>query len=104
MSKHYCSEHGHNPTNSTADCWPLQNRAKTTNHVQKDKRNFSNKNLRNEINLLSKTSSKKKTLDMYASVIKQEQAKLDGKKKPDKRRKTIAPISKQRIIIKLYIS
>ena len=93
VSKHYCSEHGHNPTHSTADCWTIQNRSKTTNHVQKDKRNFSNKNLRNEINLLSKSSSKKKILDMYASVIKREQAKLGGKKKPDKRRKIIAPES-----------
>ena len=93
VSKHYCSEHGHNPTHSTADCWTIQNRSKTTNHVQKAKRNFSNKNLRNEINLLSKSSSKKKILDMYASVIKREQAKLQGKKKPEKRRKIIAPES-----------
>ena len=30
---------------------------------------------------------------MYASVIKREQAKLEGKKKPEKRRKIIAPES-----------
>jgi phosphoserine aminotransferase len=28
---------------------------------------------------------------MYASVIKREQAKLDGSKKPEKRRKIVAP-------------
>jgi hypothetical protein len=42
-----------------------------------DKRSFSNQNLRKEINLLAKTSSKKKILEMYASVIKREKAKLD---------------------------
>ena len=30
---------------------------------------------------------------MYASVIKREQAKLDGSKKPEKRRKIVAPES-----------
>ena len=90
VSKHYRSEHGHNPTHSTVDCWMLQNWAKATNQVQKDKQNFSNKNLHNEINVLVKTSSKKKIMDMYASVIRQEQAKLDSKKKPDKLRKIIA--------------
>jgi hypothetical protein len=58
-----------------------------------DKRSFSNQNLRKEINLLAKTSSKKKTLEMYASVIKREQAKLDGSKKSEKRRKIVAPES-----------
>ena len=37
--------------------------------------------------MLSKTSSKKKILEMYASVIKREQAKLDGDKKPEKHKK-----------------
>jgi hypothetical protein len=39
------------------------------------------------------TSSKKKILEMYASVIKREQANLDGSKKPEKRRKIVAPES-----------
>jgi hypothetical protein len=46
--------------------------------------------LRKEINLLAKTSSKKKILEMYASVIKREQAKLDGSKKPEKRQKIVS--------------
>jgi hypothetical protein len=92
--KHYCSEHGYNPTHSTADCYTINNRAKATNHAPKaDKHSFSNQNLRKEINLLAKTSSKKKILEMYASVIKREQAKLDGSKKPEKRRKIVAPES-----------
>jgi len=90
-TKHYCSEHGHNPTHSTADCWTLKNRAKPSGQVSKDKRTFSNKNLRKEINLLSKQSSKRKVLDMYASVIKREQSKLD--KKSAKRKKANQPDS-----------
>jgi hypothetical protein len=81
--KHYCSELGYNPTHSTADCYTIKNRAKAMNHTPKaDKRRFSNQNLRKEINLLAKSSSKKKILEMYSSVIKREQAKLDGSKKP----------------------
>ena len=90
-TKHYCSEHGQNPTHSTADCWTLKNCAKPSGQVSKDKRTFSNKNLRKEINLLSKKSSKRKVLDMYASVIKREQSKLD--KKSTKRKKAKQPDS-----------
>ena len=92
VSKHYCTEHGQNPTHSTADCWTLKNRAKPQLPIQKEKKSFSNKNLRNEINLLSKQSSKKKILEMYASVIRREQAKLEDDK-PPKRKKIIAPDS-----------
>lgn len=92
VSKHYCTEHGQNPTHSTADCWTLKNRAKAKLPIQKEKKVFSNRNLRNEINLLSKQSSKKKILEMYASVIRREQAKLD-EEKPPKRKKVIAPES-----------
>jgi hypothetical protein len=45
------------------------------------------------MNLLAKTSFKKKILEMYASVIKREQAKLDSSKTPEKRRKIVAPKS-----------
>ena len=92
VSKHYCTEHGQNPTHSTADCWTLKNRAKPQLPIQKEKKSFSNRNLRNEINLLSKQSSKKKILEMYASVIRREQAKLE-EEKPQKRKKVIAPES-----------
>jgi hypothetical protein len=73
--KHSCSEHGYNPTHSTADCYTIRNWEKATNHApQADKHNFSTQNLRKEINLLAKTSSKKKILEMYASAIKRERA------------------------------
>jgi hypothetical protein len=62
------------------------------NHAPRaDKRSFSNQNLRKEINLLAKTSSKMKILEIYPSVTKREQVKLDGSKKPEKRRKIVAP-------------
>ena len=42
---------------------------------------FSNKGLRKEINLLAQSSSKAKVLDMYATVIAKEKAKLYKKSK-----------------------
>jgi hypothetical protein len=93
---YHCTEHGHNSTHSTADCWTLKNRAKSANQVQMDKKtdkkSSSNQNLRNEVNLLAKNSSKKKILEMYASVIQREQAKL--KDQPEKSKKTAPPASK----------
>jgi hypothetical protein len=92
VSKYYSTEHGQNTTHSTADCWTLKNRAKPQLSIQKEKKSFSNRNLRNEINLLSKQSSKKKILEMYASVIRREQTKLEDER-PQKRKKIIAPDS-----------
>ena len=60
--------------------------SKSSGFVPKNKHSFSNKNLRKEINLLAKQSSKRKVLDMYATFIKKEQSKLD--KKSAKRQKT----------------
>ena len=42
---------------------------------------FSNKGLCKEINMLAKSSSKAKVLDLYASVVAQEKAKLQKKSK-----------------------
>jgi hypothetical protein len=92
VSKHYCTEHGQNPTHSTADCWKIKNRVKPQLPIQKEKKRFLNQNLRNEINFFSKQSSKKKISEMYASVIKREQAKLEDER-PHKRKKVIAPES-----------
>jgi hypothetical protein len=89
--KHYCTEHGYNPTHSTEDCYTIKNRTKPTNHASKaNKCIVSNQNLRKEINLLAKTPFKKKILEMYAFIIEREQAKLDGSKKPEKRRTNVA--------------
>jgi hypothetical protein len=82
VSKHYCTEHGQNPTHSTADCWTIKNRAKSQLPIQKEKKSFLNQNFRNEINLLSRQSSKKKILEMYASMITREHTKLVETKTP----------------------
>jgi hypothetical protein len=92
VSKYYSTERGQTPTHSTAGCWTLKNRAKPQLSIQKEKKSFTNQNLRNEINLLSKQSSKKKILEMYSSVIRREQAKLE-EERPQKRKKIIAPES-----------
>jgi hypothetical protein len=89
--KHYCIERGSNPTHSTADCWTLQNCAKPAGQVSKDKLAFSNKHLRNDINLLAKKSSKRKVLDMYASIINREHSMLG--KNSAKRKKADQPES-----------
>ena len=86
--KHYCTEHGHNPSHDTSDCWTLQNRAKKSmaGHEGVKKRSFSNKAFRKEINFLAKKSSKAKVLELYATAVKREQAKLA--KKSSKKRKS----------------
>jgi hypothetical protein len=72
VSKHYFTEHGQSPTHSTADCWTIKNRTKTKLPILKEKKSSSNQNLRNDINLPSNQSSKKKILEMLASVIRRE--------------------------------
>ena len=86
-SKYFCSEHGANSTHATADCYTLKNRAKSGGAVSGHgtKRSFSNKSFRKELNMLAKKSSKKKVLDLYATAVKREQAKLA--KKSSKRKK-----------------
>jgi hypothetical protein len=75
-SMFYCSEHGNNPTHATADCYTLKNREKN-GKTPGEARIFSNKSFRKELNHLAKSSSKKKVLEMYATVVRREQAKLD---------------------------
>ena len=85
-NKFYCSEHGHNPTHSTSDCYTLKNREKHAKKVGKptENRSFSNKAFRKELNMLSRKSSKKKVLDLYSTAIKKEKAKLAAKTKKAK--------------------
>jgi hypothetical protein len=81
-SNYFCKEHGPNHTHDTADCYTLKNKANKAKFGQKEDKSktFSNKNFRKEINLMAKSSSKKKVLDLYASAIKREQGKLTKKK------------------------
>jgi hypothetical protein len=77
-AKHYCTKHRHNPSHDMADCYTLKNRASKAgvgNKTPKGKQ-FSNKEFRRELNMMAKKSSKKQVLDLYASAIKHEKAKL----------------------------
>src|SRR5687767_9173433 len=79
----HCTEHGQNMTHDTADCYTLKSKAKAE-ATKPSKYTFSNKGLRKEINLMAKQSSKEKVLDLYASVISKEKAKLKkAKQKKD---------------------
>jgi hypothetical protein len=85
-SKYYCTEHGHNPSPDTPDCWTLKKRTKQASVGRNGDKNrtFSNKAFRKEINLLAKQSSKKKVLDLYSSAIQREQAKIAKRSKKRK--------------------
>ena len=81
-------EHGHNVTHGTSNCYTLKNRANkngmaTAPHTG---RSFSNKAFRKEVNFLARASDKKKVLDLYATAIQREQAKLA--KRVGKRKKS----------------
>jgi hypothetical protein len=86
-SKLFCTEHVNNPaTHPTSDCWTLKNRkpdnsGSNTGHNGNSNRSFSNKSFRKELHMLSKKSSKKEVLDMYASAIQKERVKLANIKK-----------------------
>ena len=87
---HFCTEHGHNSTHGTSDCWTIKNRA-AKNHgsggskTTQPARSFSNKSFRKEVNLLARSSSKKKVLESFATAVQREQVKLA--KKGNKRKK-----------------
>jgi hypothetical protein len=86
--KYECTTHGPNHTHDTPDCWSKQ--ASTKNYPKNNlarPKSFSNKGLRQELNALAqqKGSNKRKILELYASVITAEQAKLDRSAKPKKK-------------------
>ena len=88
---YFCTEHGTNSTHSTSDCWTIKNRAARSdgsggNKTTPPARSFSNKAFRKEVNLLSRSSSKRKVLESYATAIQREQTKLA--KKANKRKKS----------------
>jgi hypothetical protein len=87
-AKYYCTEHGQNPSHDTADCYTLKNRASKASVGNKPNKakQFSNKEFRRELNLMAKKSSKKQVLDLYASAIKREKAKLIRKTSPKRTR------------------
>jgi hypothetical protein len=87
-----CSQCGRNATHATGDCFIIKNREKrdSRSHGEPEtgKRKFSNNKFRKEINVLSKTSSKREVLESYAAAIKREQGKL-AKRAAKKRKKDV---------------
>ena len=72
----YCTEHGANPTHNTDKCYTIQGRAKRAT----DSTSLTKKSFRREINLLCRKGNKS-SLEMYASVLKEERAKAAKKRK-----------------------
>ena len=68
-------------THDTANCFTLKNKAKADEEETSWQRHLATKDSRKEINLLAQNSSKAKVLDLYATVIAQEKAKLHKKSK-----------------------
>jgi hypothetical protein len=85
---YFCTEHGHNKTHATADCFTIKNRNDNGNHQNKTKNNryFSTDKLRKEINFFSKGKNKAKLLNLYATEINNQCAQIK-KNKPKSARK-----------------
>ena len=72
--------HGWNDTHASSDCFSLNkkkpNNGPNDSSSKSEPKKFSNVKFRKEINLLSKSSDRKKVLDQYYAAIKSERAKL----------------------------
>ena len=81
--KYFCTEHGKNPTHTTANCFTIKNRKKqlAEKNGTPSGKNFSSSKFRKEIHTLSKNKDKRKILDLYSAVIKTERAKVHKAKK-----------------------
>jgi hypothetical protein len=90
VSKYYCTEHGQNPTHSTADYWTIKKRVLIPSYNSKGEEDHFQSKSQKWDRFVFKQLSKKKISEMYASVIRREQAKLE-EERPQKRKKIIAP-------------
>ena len=70
-------------SHNTDNCYVL-NKKKVAPQSKIVKKTFSNKGLKNEINLLCKSAPKDLVLDQYLSVIKKEKARLKQRAKKHK--------------------
>jgi hypothetical protein len=88
---YFCTEHGHNKTHATADCFNIKNRNDNGNRQNKTKsnRSFSTEKFRKEINLLGKGKNKNKVLNLYAVEINNQRAMLKKTKSRSARKKPI---------------
>ena len=81
---YYCTEHGHNKTHATADCFTIKNRNGNNKDKPNNNRAFSTKKFQKEINLLSKGKNKNKILNLYAAEINNQRAQIKKKGKKTK--------------------
>jgi len=79
---YYCTEHGKNPTHNTEQCYVLKNKAAKTNGF--NGKTLTKQSFRREINMMSKKKSKKKVLEMFATVLQDEASKMAKSKKTKK--------------------
>ena len=76
---YYCSEHGKNPSHNTEQCYVVKNKAAKSSGY--NGKTLSSKSFRREINMMAKKTSKKKVLEMFATVIQREHSKIAKSKK-----------------------
>jgi hypothetical protein len=76
---YYCSEHGKNPTHNTEQCYVIKNKAAKANGSTG--KTMTKQSFRREINMMAKKSSKKKILEMFATVIHDEHKKMSKSNK-----------------------
>jgi hypothetical protein len=82
-AKHYCTEHGQNPTHSTDNCYVLKNRASRGDRTSGS---GNKKSFRNEINMiLSRDKPRKKFLEMFSTFVEEEQDLMATQKKSAKK-------------------
>ena len=85
-----CKECGHNPTHSTVNCYILKNRAKqeqgANGEGKAQAKPYSKRTFCKEVNTMARKAAKNGSLEMYATALKREQAKLDRKVKKTKKR------------------
>lgn len=85
-STFYCSHHGKNTTHDTKECKVLIGRKNNPNgysNKNEQKKSFSGKTFRKEINALSRHTSKRKVLELYSNALAREKKRA---KKTAKRR------------------
>ena len=86
---YFCKECGHNPTHSTVNCYILKNRAKREQGNGEGKAHtkpYSKRTFRKEVNSMARKAAKNGSLELYASALKRERAKIDKKIKKSKKK------------------
>ena len=84
---YYCTEHGKNPTHNTEQCYVIKNKAAKSNGF--NGKTLTKQSFRREINMMAKKTSKKKVLEMFATVIQAEHTKMSKSKRAKTQKKVV---------------